>query len=558
MLDIAMDAMTENDESAVVAQALLDIIGSAAERHPTRLIFLPDRLTRERLAHVTMRASGKKVSAQWLDGPAPQALTKAVAGVAAKLPRGGDNALTTVEVTLPHDWAPLDPDDLGRASCNDFCGVFGLELRGAGKIARMGPLEMVARNLQPDGSFEILEHEIGTVPSRAEAWKFAADQYLVDLREGRCTRLFRGQPVVLQSDITRKCVAEMAGEMTAWMTRQVAPDGKTTYKYWPSNGRYSDANNTIRQFMASACLALASRRGRNHKLTATVERNFQNNFGAFYRDEDAFGIIDEFGKVKLGAAGVAIMAILNLPDPGQWNGHLARLRAFIEAMQQDDGSFRTFLRPEARNDNQNFYPGEAALALARLYAHQPEDALLHRLRACFSYYRTWHRANRNPAFVPWHSQAYCLLHEFTGEHEVAAFVFEMNDWLLAVQEVDSCAPDVVGDFFDPSRPEFGPPHASATGVYLEGLVETWKLARRLGENDRAEAYRRAMLHGLRSLRQMQFRSSTDMFYIQRRSRVRGGLRSSGFDNTLRIDNVQHGLMAIFNILDHFSEEDYLL
>lgn len=134
----------------------------------------------------------------------------------------------------------------------------------------------------------------------------------------------------------------------------------------------------------------------------------------------------------------------------------------------------------------------------------------------------------------------------------------MNDWLLAVQEVDSCAPDVVGDFFDPSRPEFGPPHASATGVYLEGLVETWKLARRLGENDRAEAYRRAMLRGLRSLRQMQFRSSTDIFYIQRSSRVRGGLRSSGFDNTLRIDNVQHGLMAIFNVLDHFSEEDYLL
>jgi hypothetical protein len=57
---------------------------------------------------------------------------------------------------------------------------------------------------------------------------------------------------------------------------------------------------------------------------------------------------------------------------------------------------------------------------------------------------------------------------------------------------------------------------------------------------------------------MQFRTGTDMFYIRRRSRVRGGLRSSGFDNTLRVDNVQHGLMAIFSILDRFSEEDYRL
>jgi hypothetical protein len=547
------EAMTEND-SAIVAQALLDIVSSAATRHPTRLIFLPEALLKKRLAHVTMRAGGRKVRAQWLNGSVPQVVSKAVAAVAEQLPRGGDEALTTVEVTLPRDWAPLDHDDLGRARCNDFRGVYGLELRGSGEIVRMSPLEIVARNLMPDRTVEILKEEIGAVDT--ETWKFAADQYLVELREGRCTQLFRGQPVVAQSDITRKCVSGMAGEMTAWLARQVASDGKTAYKYWPSNGNYSDADNALRQFMASACLALAARRGRNRKLAAAVKRNFQYNFGEFYRDEDACGVIDDFGKVKLGAAAVAVMAILNLPDPGQWNRHLARLRAFIESMQQDDGSFRTFLRPEGRNDNQNFYPGESALAMARLYAHKPEDALLDRLRACFAYYRSWHRNNRNPAFVPWHSQAYCLFHEFTGEDEVAAFVFEMNDWLLKVQEVDDCAPDVVGDFFDPSRPWFGPPHASATGVYLEGLVEAWKLARRLGEVERADAYRRAMLRGLRSLRQMQFRSSADMFYIQRRSRVQGGLRSSGFDNTLRIDNVQHGLMAIFNILDHFSEEDY--
>jgi hypothetical protein len=245
-------------------------------------------------------------------------------------------------------------------------------------------------------------------------------------------------------------------------------------------------------------------------------------------------------------------------DRGEHASHEAtQLLRFIEHMQNTDGSFRTFLRPEGRNDCQNFYPGEAMLALARVHAVTGEPGLLVRIQRAFAYYRDWHRAQRNPAFVPWHTMALCYLYQVAGRDDVRDFVFEINDWLIGIQATDPSQPDAVGEFYDAARAQFGPPHASSTGVYLEGLIDAWSLAKRLGDA-RADAYRHAILRGLRSLRQLQFRNDDAMFYIRHKARVRGGIRTSTHNNEVRIDNVQHGLMAIWHVLERFGDEDWCI
>ncbi len=60
--------------------------------------------------------------------------------------------------------------------------------------------------------------------------------------------------------------------------------------------------------------------------------------------------------------------------------------------------------------------------------------LLERILRSFAYYRDWHLANRNPAFVPWHTMAYELVWQETGGDELKDWIFEMNDWLLALQQ----------------------------------------------------------------------------------------------------------------------------
>ena len=62
--------------------------------------------------------------------------------------------------------------------------------------------------------------------------------------------------------------------------------------------------------------------------------------------------------------------------------------------------------------------------------------------------------------------------------------------------------------------------------------------------------------GLRSAMQLAFRNDVDMFYVAERDRVKGGLRTTVFNNKIRVDNVQHVLMAVQKIIRAFEPEDF--
>ena len=119
--------------------------------------------------------------------------------------------------------------------------------------------------------------------------------------------------------------------------------------------------------------------------------------------------------------------------------------------------------------------------------------------------------------------------------------------------------DELGRFYDPENPRFGPPHASATGVYLEGLIDAFELAREVGDETRQERYRLAIIRGLRSARQVMFKDDVDMFYVgaDKRPLLRGSVRNTVYDNVMRIDNVQHNQMGIIKILRAFADEDFV-
>lgn len=129
-------------------------------------------------------------------------------------------------------------------------------------------------------------------------------------------------------------------------------------------------------------------------------------------------------------------------------------------------------------------------------------------------------------------------------------IFTYNDWLLSIQQYsDVRYSDIRGRFYDSKNPQYGPPHCSSTGVYLEGLIDAFNLAVSVGDKRREKAYRRAIRRGIRSVMQLEFSDSTDLFYISKKSLARGGLRTTVYNNEIRIDNVQHNLMALLKILN---------
>ena len=312
--------------------------------------------------------------------------------------------------------------------------------------------------------------------------------------------------------------------------------------------------------MATIALGRLARATGDPEIAAASRRNVEYNLATFYRlDGDLGLIVDADGEVKLGAIALAALALIEHLDRAAFAAQESALRRQVEALWNPDGSFRTFLVPADRNDNQNFYPGEALVMWATLLQEQPDPALLNRFMRSFRFYRDWHRADRNPAFIPWHTQAYVSLWRDTREWEPASFALEMNDWLAEFQQWDDApAPDLRGRFYDPDHPEYGPPRASSDGVYLEGLIAAYGLARDLGDAARAESYRVAIVRVLRNAMQLQLTDDVDMFHVSKRDRVAGGMRTTVYDNEIRVDNVQHVLMGVLTVLEMFEAGDYRL
>lgn len=487
--------------------------------------------------YVVVRNEGKQLARFW----------SPLESVQSAIREGLQPNCDAIEIVFTHSYRAVEPRHEARALAECHRGVRGLEVDFGDRIVRWSPTEMLARNLSFARALELSgegEREIRT---------FEADQYLLRLRPHVELRAMqRGNTVVSLAEVDSARVVLSMRLMAQWLGRHLHEDGRLTYKYWPSRGEESPGNNVLRQSLGTLCLARAARQDSLSITDAHVARNLRYNLGRFYREEtlpsgETLGYIENEGEVKLGAAAVAALAIHESPLRAELASQETNLRNFMLASRRLDGSFRTFYRPAGRTGCENFYPGEALLYLSTFAVEAADTTLLELCRRSIRYYRNWHLEQRNPAFVPWHTQASYVLWSETRDPFLASWIFEMNDWLLGVQQwEDAPYDDMRGRFYDPSRP-FGPPHASSTAVYLEGLADAYALALDLGDETRAARYGLAIRRGVRSLLQLQFTDETDLFYVSKPDLARGGLRTTEYDNAIRVDNVQHALMALLKL-----------
>ncbi len=369
--------------------------------------------------------------------------------------------------------------------------------------------------------------------------------------------LFRGVPLVSESEVTRAYIEDLLQSMSDYLLRSVQASGRMMYIYYPSRGKEDTSrNNAVRQWMATRALIHIARRNPTLQLTQAIEQNIQYNLVTTCREQGDFGWIEDSGKRKLGAIALAAITLRDHTGRTKYSELCRKLCSTVRSMWQDNGRFRTFLAPADRDDCHNFYPGEALLLWADMLHESMEKSLLDCFSRSFYFYGDWHRQNRNPAFVPWHTMAYAKLWDRLRDQKLVDAVFEMNDWLLGIQQwEDAPYEDCRGRFYAPDRP-FGPPHASSTAVYVEGLTEAFSIARTVNDERRVVAYRRSILRAIRSIAQLTYKSERDMLFVSKRERVLGGVRTCEYSNIIRVDNVQHSVMAIMAVLDAFDDSDW--
>ena len=455
------------------------------------------------------------------------------------------------------EFRPVALDRMSRAFRQRDRGLLGMEINYLGESVRLTPTHMLAANLRFDRALEkFLERRNATADEFAVYGglrSFSVRQYLLPSdSEGEVVELYRGGTLI---DPTQSAgedrAADLADGIGQWMLGNLSAEGALPYKYWPSRGEESPADNAIRRFLATRALAqLAELRG-SAEMRDAARRNLRFNLNRYFQDiGGGCGAIVEPRGAKLGAAALAALAILESPARWEFMPALAKLAAGVESLADEERGFRTFFFPSERDgENWNFYSGEALLFWAEARRLGADCApTLDCCAEAFARCRAQHYEARNPAFVPWHTQACASLFAQSGRREFADFALEINDWLLPLQQWDGLMPDLRGRFYNPQRPEFGPPHAASTGAYLEGLADAAALARAVGDGSRAAAYDRAIQRGLRSLRQLQFLDERDAFYVSKKKRVMGALRTEVYDNAVRVDSAAHALIAAIKIL----------
>lgn len=532
---------------------------------------LPNRFdTPAQAVYVGLMSDGRLKADMWATaGTVLDALETAIGRAQDKLNTAEREQVDTIVLFLGHSFKRVSKRDYDQEIFADrHRGTRGIQVLHKDEIFLLDPFKPIIEN----------RTNRSIVDELAESEKVEKDRFLIDSRlrvfEGeqivvrlgfrpRAALLERGNRYVALGEVDPRSVRAAARQSTAWLANNLSREGRLNYGYLPAKNQPSQLNNIIRQWMATIALNRAAKASHDARLWDQVRLNAEYNLKHYYHLQDNLGLIYRKPEtIKLGAISLAGLALLENYHAPKYRVQELALRRTVDSLWRPDGAFRTFVRPQSRNDNQNFYPGEALLYWASIYARDPSPDLLQRFMTSFQYYRTWHlnAANRNPAFVPWHTQAYYLMWTITKDPNLQQAIFEMNDWLLGVQQWDlrDNYRDVLGRFYA-SGGRYGPPHASATGVYLEGLIDAFKLAREVGDRERADRYRRAIIGGLRSAMQLQFVDDIDMFYVPagKRDLVRGGIRTTVYNSYIRIDNVQHNLMAMLKILEAFRPEDYV-
>ncbi len=461
-----------------------------------------------------------------------------------------------VEVCVAKNFSEITDDRFSKIFIQRARGLVGIEITYRNKMERYAPTTMMASNLSFGRAIEkfITKHSINSDQFYTQATfrVFSAKQYLIFGNNQRSVHLYRGSTLVQPtSKIDSQMITNLADGIAQWMITNLSKDGEIPYKYWPSRGEYSCSDNAIRRFLTTIALARYGKLKRDHDIMLVANRNLRFNLSRYYQQIDNHrGAIVEKTGVKLGASALAALAIIECEAGKQFNEHLNKLSTGIHSLVDKDMGFRTFFFPAQRDgENWNFYSGEALLFWAKAMRHKTHHApSISQFQETASTCRKLHRKRRNPAFIPWHVQACVSFIATTGCRKNAPFVFEISDWLLSMQQWDGLTRDLQGRFYNPKHPEFGPPHAASTGAYLEGFADALWLARKFEDRRREKAFEQTINRGFRSLRQLQFRDENDAFYVSKKHRVMGSIRTEVYDNTIRTDSNAHALLAAVKVL----------
>lgn len=304
------------------------------------------------------------------------------------------------------------------------------------------------------------------------------------------------------------------------------------YTYYPYKNKYDIRKHALREMGALWSIGKLANFLNDQRYGELAQKGFGYFEKSFvYNEEKDFIYVNvESSKIKLGYSAFAILSLIEIDHP-QKNDLLEKLANGILYLQQDSGELKTFFFSE-RITGQDYYPGEALLALMSLYEYSGDTRYLDAVQKAFPFYRDYFRSNPNTAFVPWQSRAYYKLYQATHNEEVADFIFEMNDYMLTQYNSKSkCS-------------EFDFSAGSVVAVHAEGVNMAYESAKKSGDFERALCYENFSKETADYLISLQLSDETKYY-----KPAIGGFLGSVSSDSQRVDRNQHAVLMLMDALD---------
>ncbi len=508
---------------------------------------------------VTLREHSQVRAAGGGDGPIVAACRDAgLAALAAAADTGPvspewlDRVTIEIEALGAEVVVPFSGNWTDRTAFNRLLepGVDGIVLQLGQARSRILPTELITKNGSVQEVIPDLGRRLGVDPSQlpaAEVLRFRTTHWFESRPgggNGDVVHLHSGLTVLAPDAVTDEALASAIESLARYVIYRQLPSGLFSYQYEPSKDSYTEDDNLVRQ--AGVAWALSAHAGTYGKAASAAAADLAIQRLA-KREVDLTGVENAAfvsgrqGQHKLGITALAAMAMFDHPQAEHYADLRTRLVNGVYWLQLPSGMFVTAFPPSRRLSSQYYFPGEALLLVARDYEQHPQQRAIDTFDSAYTYYRKLFDEDPTPPFAAWHVQAFSRMAARTKRPDYIDFVFEMTDWLVAKQHDETTCtwPELWGGVEAYVAGRVG----VATASYLEGFTDALRLARRVGDRERAERYERAVRLAARFVMQLQVRPE-EVYYVPSKQDAVGGIRTSASDNRLRIDHCQHALMAL--------------
>lgn len=366
-------------------------------------------------------------------------------------------------------------------------------------------------------------------------------------------------------------IRKAANNCTKRLVNQQVINGAYSYEYNALSDTidHGDKVNMVR--MAGTAFSVAMMAAKT--IDITLENKFHTSAQLAFKylfsyahstksiDDGIF--IAQNNEYPYGKLGATALALLGLQFGSFYKSHQSERQGFINTilgLQEEDGSFNCYIQlNKKRRSTQNYFPGEALLALCYELKNQKNAAITTCILNSFNYYRQHFRNYPHTAFVLWQVSAWALFYKILesdsdiqraskahsiSKADIAEFVYEQTDWILNLQHTEQTTriSEFIGGF-----PRTGIPH-SVSSCYIESVIRAAQLAYNRENSEKYIKYKKASLLGLEFLLRLQLKEE-EAFIFPNPEFATGGISGTLVSFQLRGDRDQHAITAFLAALE---------